>query len=75
MTCVEMPLRELGRRAVELVLDTPWDAPIRETLEEEFSISAGATVARRATRPDASIGQPVDSRYPVAIHAIPSLRR
>jgi len=45
MTCVEMPLKELGRRAAELVLDTPWDAPIRETLDEEFSISRGATVA------------------------------
>jgi LacI family transcriptional regulator len=45
MTCVEMPLRELGRRAAELVLDTPWDAAIKETLQDEFTISAGATVA------------------------------
>jgi LacI family transcriptional regulator len=45
MTCVEMPLRELGRRAAELVLDSPWDAPIKETLEDEFTISQGATVA------------------------------
>jgi LacI family transcriptional regulator len=46
MTCVEMPLKELGRRAAELVLDMPWDASIKETLEAEFSISRGATVAR-----------------------------
>ena len=45
MTCVEMPLRELGRRAVELILDTPWDVPIRETLQEEIHIWQGATVA------------------------------
>jgi LacI family transcriptional regulator len=45
MTCVEMPLRELGRRAAELVLDMPWDASIRETLDDEFTISRGATVA------------------------------
>jgi LacI family transcriptional regulator len=45
MSCVEMPLRELGRRAVELILDTPWDAPIRETLQHEIRVSAGATVA------------------------------
>jgi LacI family transcriptional regulator len=45
MTCVEMPLRTLGRRAVELILDTPWDAPIRETLQEEIRVSEGATVA------------------------------
>jgi LacI family transcriptional regulator len=45
MTCVEMPLRELGRRAAELVLDSPWNAPIKVTLEDEFTISPGATVA------------------------------
>jgi len=45
MTCVEMPLRELGRRAVELVLDKPWDAPIHETLQEVIVVSPGATVA------------------------------
>lgn len=45
MTCVEMPLRELGRRAVALVLERPWNAPIRETLEAELTISRGATVA------------------------------
>lgn len=45
LTCVEMPLHELGRRAVELVLDTPWDTPIRDTLTEGYAISDGATVA------------------------------
>ncbi len=44
MTCVEMPLRELGRRAVELVLDNPWDVPIHETLQDDIRISPGATV-------------------------------
>jgi LacI family transcriptional regulator len=46
LTCVEMPLHRLGRRSVELVLDTPWDTPIRETLSEGFVIARGATVAR-----------------------------
>ena len=45
MTCVEMPLRLLGRRAAEVVLDMPWDAPIRETLEAELAIFEGDTVA------------------------------
>lgn len=45
MTCVEMPLRQLGRRAVELLLDNPWDMPIKETLHEAIRISPGATVA------------------------------
>jgi LacI family transcriptional regulator, galactose operon repressor len=45
MTCVELPLRELGRRAVELVLDHGWDVPIHETIEHDLRISAGATVA------------------------------
>jgi hypothetical protein len=39
-----MPLHALGRRAVELVLDTPWDTPIRDTLTEGYAISDGATV-------------------------------
>jgi LacI family transcriptional regulator len=46
MTCVEMPLRELGRRAAELVLDSPWDATIKETLKADFTIFDGATVAQ-----------------------------
>jgi LacI family transcriptional regulator len=45
LTCVEMPLQPLGRRAAELVLDMPWDAPIRETLEAELAIFEGETVA------------------------------
>ena len=45
MTCVEMPLRELGRRAAEAVLDSPWDATIKETLQDEFTILGGDTVA------------------------------
>ena len=45
MTCVEMPLKQLGRRAAELVLDLPWDAPVKETLQTELTISDGTTVA------------------------------
>ena len=45
LTSVGMPLLELGRKAVELVLDTPWDTPIREVLAQGFVISDGATVA------------------------------
>jgi LacI family transcriptional regulator len=45
LTCVEMPLHELGRRAVELVLDNPWDRPIRDVLADGFVISDGATAA------------------------------
>ena len=45
LTCVEMPLRELGRRSVELVLDTPWGVPIRETLTDGYRVTDGATVA------------------------------
>jgi LacI family transcriptional regulator len=44
LTSVEMPLHRLGRRAVELVLDNPWDRPIREVLGDGFVISEGATV-------------------------------
>ncbi len=46
LTSVEMPLRNLGRRAVELVLDRAWDAPVRETLTEGYVVTDGATVAR-----------------------------
>jgi LacI family transcriptional regulator len=45
MTCVEMPLRRLGRRAAEVVLDMPWDARIKETLEADIDIFEGETVA------------------------------
>ena len=51
LTSVGMPLHQLGRRSVELVLDTPWDTPIREVLGEGFVISAGATVAPPAEAP------------------------
>ena len=44
LTSVEMPLRELGRRSVELVLDAPWDAPVRETLSDGYRVTDGATV-------------------------------
>jgi LacI family transcriptional regulator len=46
MTCVRMPLQGLGRRAAELVLDTPWDAPIHEVMSEMVEIVAGGTVRR-----------------------------
>jgi len=59
MTCVEMPLRELGRRAAELVLDTPWDAPIKETIDCELTISQGATVASPPS--SASAAAPADA--------------
>lgn len=59
MTCVEMPLRELGQRAVTLLLDTAWDVPIRETLRESIRISPGATVA---APPDVT-GPPMKTAY------------
>lgn len=59
MTCVEMPLRDLGRRAVTLLLDTPWDIPIHETLREAIRISPGATVAA----PPAGSGPPLKTAY------------
>ena len=46
MTCVEMPLRRLGRRATELVLDTPWDEPINEVISDDMRIAGGDTVAK-----------------------------
>lgn len=45
MTCVRMPLHGLGRRAAELVLDTPWDVPIHEVISERVEIVEGGTVA------------------------------
>ena len=50
MSCIEMPLRRLGRRATELVLDTSWDAPIHEVISDELSIVEGDTVASRKSR-------------------------
>ena len=47
MTCVEMPLLELGRRAVELLLDNPWDVPIQETLQQAIHVSPGPPWRRR----------------------------
>lgn len=65
MTCVEMPLRELGRRAAEVVLDMPWDAPIRETLEADPTIWEGDTVA---PPPDGKL----DIIRPAAQHQAPT---
>ena len=45
LTSVEMPLRELGRRAVATVLDTPWNQPVREVLADGYHVAEGATVA------------------------------
>ena len=45
LTCVQLPLRTLGRRAAELVLDTPPDAPIHELITEGVELFEGATVA------------------------------
>jgi hypothetical protein len=45
LTCVQLPLRALGRRAAELVLDTPPHAPIHEIVQEAIVIPEGGTVA------------------------------
>jgi LacI family transcriptional regulator len=45
LTCVQLPLRTLGRRAAELVLDTPPDAPIHEVITDEVVLWEGGTVA------------------------------
>ncbi len=45
MTCVGLPLRLLGRRAAELVLDCPPEAPIHEILRDGIVLAEGATVA------------------------------
>lgn len=47
MTCVEMPLRRLGQRATELVLDRAWDAPVQEIITEDMRVIPGGTVARK----------------------------
>jgi len=39
----------------ELVLDLPWDAPVKETLQTELTISDGTTVA---SPPPATRGGP-----------------
>ncbi len=53
MTCVEMPLKLLGRRAAELVLELPWDATIGETVGGELVISQGSTVGPQRGHTDA----------------------
>jgi LacI family transcriptional regulator len=45
LTCVQLPLRTLGRRAAELVLDTPPDAPIHELITEGVELFEGDTTA------------------------------
>lgn len=44
LTCVQLPLRALGRRAAELVLDTPPGDPIEAVVRAEVSVSVGGTV-------------------------------
>ena len=45
MTCVEMPLELLAKRAAELVVDQPWDAPVAEVIHGHLRVFEGATVA------------------------------
>ncbi len=45
LTCVELPLRAAGRRAAELVLDLPPDAPIHELITDGIVLREGGTVA------------------------------
>lgn len=45
LTCVQLPLRTLGRRAAELVLDTPPDSPIHELITEGVELFEGDTTA------------------------------
>lgn len=46
LSCVELPLRRLGRRAAELVLDSSAEAPIHESVEDGIVLFEGSTVAR-----------------------------
>ena len=46
LTTVRMPLRELGARAVQLLLNTPPDAPVEEILADDFGL-----VQRESTAP------------------------
>jgi LacI family transcriptional regulator len=71
MTCVRMPLHGLGRRAAELVLDTPWDAPIHEVMSDSVEIVEGGTVRRISgppprlpplVEPDGAEARPVRAR-------------
>ena len=45
LTSVPLPLRRLGRRAAELVLDTPPTHPINETIVEDIAVAPGGTTA------------------------------
>lgn len=49
LTCVELPLRALGRRAAELVLDTSPEAPIHEQMGDGIRLFEGGTVAPPAS--------------------------
>ncbi|MFN8520060.1 MAG: LacI family DNA-binding transcriptional regulator [Chloroflexota bacterium] len=46
LSCVELPLRKLGRRAAELVLDSSPEEPIHETVRDGIVLFEGSTVAR-----------------------------
>ena len=64
VTCVLLPLRALGGRAAELVLDTPPDAPIHELITEGVELPEGDTTAppRAASRQAASRHGPTHPR-------------
>lgn len=46
LSCVELPLRTLGRRAAELVLDSSAEEPIHETVRDGIVLFEGSTTAR-----------------------------
>ncbi len=52
LSCVELPLRALGRRAAELVLDSAPEAPIHESVRDGIALFEGSTTAR--LRPSAA---------------------
>lgn len=52
LTCVELPLRALGRRAAELVLDTSPEEPIHELVIDGIRLFEGGTVAPRPATHD-----------------------
>jgi len=52
LSCVELPLRRLGRRAAELVLDSSPEEPIHESVRDGIVLFEGSTVAR--PRPSAT---------------------
>jgi len=60
LSCVELPLRELGRRAAQLVLDRSPDEPIHESVRDGIRLFEGSTVAqarRHATGQGASVNR------------------